>query len=51
MADKWNHEDKDVTGTSDEELRGVASGEDDEFDDSEDLDEEEDDEEDDDATL
>src|SRR4051812_37866917 len=48
MTEKWNRSDDDerVTGSADEEVRGVASDEDEEFDeDAEDLDEEEEDEE------
>ena len=43
MADKWNSEgDEPITGgTSDENIRGVA-GDDDEFDDADELDEDED---------
>ena len=47
MAEKWNPEtpqDERVTGTSNEETRGVADDEFEEFDDSEDLDDEEDEE-------
>ncbi|HYT68306.1 MAG TPA: hypothetical protein VEL51_17905 [Vicinamibacterales bacterium] len=45
MADKWNREEDDMTGAGDEEIRGVASDEEeDEFDDTDDLDEEEDEE-------
>lgn len=46
MADKRNiDQDEEVMGGSDEEIRGLADEEDDEFEGAEDLDEEEDEEE------
>ena len=46
MADKWNRDEDELSGAGEEELRGVARGEDDEFDAAEDLDEEDMDDED-----
>jgi len=48
MADKWNPEDDSISGRTDEDVRGVAGGmeDEDEFvETADDLDEEEDDEE------